>query len=600
MEHEVASPRRRRGRSRAPSRSATVVEAGSAAGDAATRSRRVAERRRRPARRRDADAATRSRPDLLELRAPRGALADASRPEAVARRHDAGQRTARENVADLCDAGSFVEYGALAIAAQRARRALEDLIAQHARPTAWSPASAASTRPFGPSVALRRDGLRLHGAGRHAGHAQPPQEGPHARAAPSAAAAGRAVRRGRRRPARRHRHADRRRPATATTFRLFARAQRAWCRWSASSSGRCFAGNAALLGCCDVIIATEDSQHRHGRPGDDRGRRPRRVHARGDRPDATCRCAQRRGRRRWSHDEAEAVAAAQAATCPTSRARSRDVGLRRPARAARRSCPRTGCASTTCARSIDGAGRHRLGARAARAASAPGMITALARIEGRPVGVIANNPTHLGGAIDADARRQGRALHAAVRRASACRSCSLCDTPGFMVGPEVESDGAGAPRQPHVRHRRQPARAVLRRSCCARATAWARRRWPAAASTRRCSRVAWPTGEFGGMGLEGAVRARLPQGARGGAPTAPSARRCSSELVAERTSTGKAINMADDLEIDDVIDPADTPALARARRSSRRACRRAGRPLHRPVVGASGQWCACSAGSAAS
>ena len=53
---------------------------------------------------------------------------DASRPEAVAKRHALGQRTARENIADLCDEGSFIEYGALAVAAQRSRRSEDDLM----------------------------------------------------------------------------------------------------------------------------------------------------------------------------------------------------------------------------------------------------------------------------------------------------------------------------------------------------------------------------------------------------------------------------------------------------------------------------------------
>ena len=69
------------------------------------------------------------RPDLQQLLDRQARALDAARPEAVARRHAAGQRTARENIADLCDEGSFLEYGALAVAAQRSRRSEEDLIA---------------------------------------------------------------------------------------------------------------------------------------------------------------------------------------------------------------------------------------------------------------------------------------------------------------------------------------------------------------------------------------------------------------------------------------------------------------------------------------
>ena len=68
--------------------------------------------------------------DLDELRRRAELTEDAARPEAVAKRHEAGGRTARENLADLVDEGSFVEYGRFAIAAQRRRRELDDLIAR--------------------------------------------------------------------------------------------------------------------------------------------------------------------------------------------------------------------------------------------------------------------------------------------------------------------------------------------------------------------------------------------------------------------------------------------------------------------------------------
>ena len=69
------------------------------------------------------------RADLSEVQRRHAATLDAARPEAVARRRQTGQRTARENVADLCDPGTFVEYGGLMIAAQRQRRTVDDLIA---------------------------------------------------------------------------------------------------------------------------------------------------------------------------------------------------------------------------------------------------------------------------------------------------------------------------------------------------------------------------------------------------------------------------------------------------------------------------------------
>ena len=130
---------------------------------------------------------------------------DAARPEAVARRREQGRRTARENVADLVDEGTFVEYGPLIFAAQERRRPKEELIAR----TPADGLVGGLGEIDGPPA--RRHVLRLHGPGRHAGHAQPPQEGPAVRARRAAAAAGRAVRRGWGRAAGRRRLADRRR-----------------------------------------------------------------------------------------------------------------------------------------------------------------------------------------------------------------------------------------------------------------------------------------------------------------------------------------------------------------------------------------------------
>jgi len=68
------------------------------------------------------------RDDLAEVIERHEVGHDHRRPDAVARRRATGQRTARENVADLVDDGSFVEYAPLVVAAQRRRRSLEELI----------------------------------------------------------------------------------------------------------------------------------------------------------------------------------------------------------------------------------------------------------------------------------------------------------------------------------------------------------------------------------------------------------------------------------------------------------------------------------------
>ena len=382
-----------------------------------------------------------------------------ARPDAVARRRERGQRTARENVDDLCDPGSFVEYGSLVVAAQRApARRCEDLIERtpadglvaglgrvngdlfdddHARVAVMSYDYTVLAGTQGVQNHRKKDRLfelaeRLRlpvvffteGGGGRPGDTDA---------------------RGDVRP--RHHGLRPVRPASAAS-----------CPLVGITSGRCFAGNAALLGCCDVIIATERLEHRHGRPGHDRGRRPRRVHARGGRPDGRA-GAQRRRRHRWSTDEAEAVRGGQAVPRRTSRARVADwscadqrllrharprepaAGLRRPRRHRRRSPTPTRCSS--CGRASAPAWSPRWSAsRAARSASSPTT---------RPTSAAPSTPT-------APTRRPASCSCATP---STCPILFLCDTPGFMVGPEAEKTALGPPRQPHVRHRRQPHRAVL-------------------------------------------------------------------------------------------------------------------------------------------
>ena len=197
-----------------------------------------------------------------------------------------------------------------------------------------------------------------------------------------------------------------------------------------------------------------------------------------------------------------------------------------------------------------------------RPSFAPGMVTALARMEGRPVGVMANNPMHLAGAIDAGCADK------AARFMQLCEAfglplLSLCDTPGFMVGPEAEETAL-------VRHVSRLfvvgasltvpfACVVLRKGYGLGAQAMA------GGSFRRplCT-VAWPTGELGGMGLEGAVRLGFRRELD--LIDDPDEREAAfSAMVFRAYEHGKALNVAVHFEIDDVIDPADTRAAPRAR-----------------------------------
>jgi len=210
----------------------------------------------------------------------------------------------------------------------------------------------------------------------------------------------------------------------------------------------------------------------------------------------------------------------------------------------------------------------------------PGMVTALIRIEGRPLGVVANNPSHLAGAIDSDGADK------AARFMQLCDAFDLpilflCDTPGIMVGPEVEKTAL-------VRHASRMFvtgaslsvpffTIVLRKGYGLGAQAMAGGSFKAPFFT-----VAWPTGEFGGMGLEGAVK--LGYRDELAALQDPAERKALfDEMVDRMYRHGKAVSTASHFEIDDVIDPLDSRAwITNALRSAPRPAPRQGRK--RPCV----------------
>jgi acetyl-CoA carboxylase carboxyltransferase component len=315
-------------------------------------------------------------------------------------------------------------------------------------------------------------------------------------------------------------------------------------------AGRCFAGNAALLGCCDVIIATRDSSIGMGGPAMVEGGglgvfRPEQigpsdVQTRSGVIDVLV------------ADEGEGVAVARRYLAFFQGA----IAAKEPVdhTAARTLLPENRLRSYDIRAVID-ALVDPASALELRAGFGAGIVTVLARIEGRPVGLIANNPMHLGGAIDADAADKA-ARFMQLCDAHALPLVSLIDTPGFMVGPEIETRG-------QVRHvsrmfvvgaqlRVPVAAIVLRKAYGLGAMAMAGGGMHAPMAT-----VAWPSGEFGAMGLEGAVelgyRKELAAAQEGDQREALRAR-----LVAAQYDKGKAIELAATLEIDAVIDPADS------------------------------------------
>ena len=184
-----------------------------------------------------------------------------------------------------------------------------------------------------------------------------------------------------------------------------------------------------------------------------------------------------------------------------------------------------------------------------------GMVTALIRIEGHPFGLIANNPKHLGGAIDSEAG--DKAAHfVQLCDAFDIPVLSLCDTPGFMVGPEAEKTAI-------VRHVCRMFvigasisvpffTVVVRKGYGLGAQAMA-----AGGFHQPVFTVAWPTGEFGGMGLEGYVRLGFRKEME--AIADPAERQAYyTKMVAKLYENGKATSIASVLEIDEVIDPAET------------------------------------------
>jgi acetyl-CoA carboxylase carboxyltransferase component len=482
------------------------------------------------------------RADLRAVRERHEVGLDAARGDAVARRHERGQRTARENLAELLDEGSFVEYGPLLFAAQEQRRSRKELIARTPADGLVGGLGAVDGRPC---VAMSYDYTVLAGTQGMRNHLKKDRlfDVAERRRLPVVLfAEGGGGRPG-----------DVDMPIVAgldcRAFALFAGLS-GLVPLVGIASGYCFAGNAALLGCCDVVIATENSSIGMGGPamieGGGLG-----VHDPADVGPIEVQYANGVVDLRVA-DEREAVQAAR-------RYLSYFRGASDPGPAADQDLLR-GLIPEQRKRVYDVRGIVETlfdegSVLELRGGFAPGMLTALARVDGRPLGVVANDPTHLGGAIDADgADKASRFLQ--LCDAFELPVLFLCDTPGFMVGPAAEQTAT-------VRHFSRmfltganlsvpTGTIVLRKGYGLGAQAMAGGGFKAPLFT-----VAWPTSEFGAMGLEGAVRLGMRRELVA-IEDLQERERIFQETVAAAYERGRGLNMAAYGEIDDVIDPADS------------------------------------------
>ena len=489
------------------------------------------------------------RDDLAEVKERHDIGLDHRRPDAVAKRRDRQQRTARENIADLLNIDSYIEYGPLVVAPQRKRRTVEDLILNTPADGMIAGIGEVNADIFSEEkaqcVVMSYDYTVLAGT----------QGGQN------------------------HRKKDRLfeiakrwklpviffteggggRPGDTDGMQVAGLDCLAFGLWADLSgivplvginSGYCFAGNAAILGCCDVIIATENSNIGMGGPAmieggglgvyqpSDIG--PIDVQTQNGVVDILVK------------DEEEAVAVAKKylayfqGTIPDWECEDQ--------RKLRHLVPENRVRAYEVREIIDTLFDSD-SVLEIRKDFGLGIITSLARIEGIPVGVIANNPSHLGGAIDSDAADK------ASRFMQLCDAfglpiISLCDTPGFMVGPEAEKTGLVR----HVSRMFVTARSVTSPTC----TIVLRKAYGLGAQAMASGgfkfplfTVAWPTGEFGGMGLEGAVKLGYRKELE--AIDDPEEREAAYQALVDRMyEVGKGLSMADHFEIDDVIDPSDS------------------------------------------
>lgn len=491
------------------------------------------------------------RPDLQALFDRRAFLLDQNRPEAVQKRHGRDQRTARENIADLCDPDSFVEVGSAVVAAQRSRRSLDDLIRRTPADGLICGFGAVNGDQFDAETAqcmvMAYDYTVLAGTQGALNHKKMD------RMLKLAAKV--------KLPLILYAEGGGGRPGDVDVVGVAGLDVMTFTLYAGLSgkiplitivSGYCFAGNAALAGCADVLIATENSSIGMGGPAMIEGGGLGSVHPRDVGPAEV----QRRNGVIDILVKDEVAATAVAKKLLSYHQGAVDGWTCADQRLLRRLIPENRRRTYDMRRVIETLAdvdsvlelRRDFGV---------GIITALVRVEGRPLGIIANNPAHLGGAIDSDGADK------AARFMQLCEAwglpiLSLVDTPGIMVGPEAEASGT-------VRHASRLF--LVGASLTVPFFAVVLRKGYGLGAQAMCGgsfhvpffTLAWPTGEFGAMGLEGAVRLGFRKELE--AAENEAARQALFEkMVAHVYEQGKAINTASFMELDEVIDPAETRA----------------------------------------
>jgi len=489
------------------------------------------------------------REDLAEIIERRARLSDDRRRTAVERRRAKGGRTARENVADLCDQDSFEEFGEFALPVQRARFSAEELLEKGPADGLVAGIGSVNGALFGEETSrclvMAYDYMSFAGTQGVMAHRKKDRlleiaersglpvivfaEGGGGRPGDGEAVGITGL--------------------SSRTFWRFARLNGS-VPMIAIVSGRCFAGNAAMAGCCDVIIATENATIGMAGPAmiegaglgvvqaDDIG--PVSVQA----PNGVIDIV--------ASDEAAAVAAAKRYLSYFQGKLA--GGVAADQRQLRRAIPENR-RRTYDVRALIGTLFDADSVLELRRAFGGGVVTCLARVDGAPIGVLANDPMRLGGAIDSVAADK------AARFMQLCDAhrlplLSICDTPGFMVGPESEGSAA-------VRHMsrmflagarfRPPLFALFTRK----AYGLGAMAMAGGSTAAPLYSAAWPSAEFGGMGPEGAVELAYRKELSAAADEEERARLFES-LVRQVYERGKALEVATQFEIDGVIDPADT------------------------------------------